>query len=193
MYKIRPEDLYTPEEYERARDKEYRDVISLERGRRLVTKTFSFLFEHPKIVVNQRNEMIYLEKIHDQEEVRDLISIYSEILPGKNELSVTMFIEFPDEKTMISSMPKLAGIEKMVYLTFDDHSIKAIPEEGRSTETLESTLQYLKFKFSEAEKQAFLKSRNAFIETRHPLYSESARISEELLKDLRSEINESPE
>jgi DNA polymerase II large subunit len=193
MYKIRPEDLYTPEEYERARDKEYRDVISLERGRRLVTKTFSFLFEHPKIVVNQINEMIYLEKIHDQEEVRDLISIYSEILPGKNELSVTMFIEFPDEKTMISSMPKLAGIEKMVYLTFDDHSIRAIPEEGRSTETLESTLQYLKFKFSEAEKQAFLKSRNAFIETRHPLYSESARISEELLKDLRSEINESPE
>ncbi len=190
MYKIKPEDLHTPDQYEHIRDDEYRDVISLERRRRLVTKTFSFLFEHPKIVVNQINEMIYLEKIHDQEEVNDLISIYSEILPGKNEFSVTMFIEFPDEKTMISSMPKLAGIEKMVYLTFDDHSVKAIPEEGRSTETLESTLQYLKFRFSESEKEAFLKSRNAFIETRHPLYSESARISEELLKELKSEINQ---
>jgi hypothetical protein len=190
MYNIKPEDLHTPDEYEPIRDEEYRDVISLERGRRLVTKTFSFLFEHPKIVVNQINEMIYLEKIYDQAEVRDLISIYSEILPGKNEFSVTMFIEFPDEKTMISSMPKLAGIEKMVYLTFDDHSIKAIPEEGRSTDTLESTLQYLKFRFSEAEKQLFLKCRNAFIETRHPIYSESARIDEELLKELKSEINQ---
>jgi hypothetical protein len=190
MYKIKPEELYNPDEYEKIRDREYKDVIELKRGRRLVTKTFSFLFEHPKIVVNQINEMIYLEKIYDKEEISDLISIYSQILPGKNELSVTMFIEFPDEKTMISSMPKLAGIEKMVYLTFDDHSIRAIPEEGRSTETLESTLQYLKFRFSETEKQAFLKSRNAFIETRHPLYPESARIDEELLKEIKTEINQ---
>ncbi|EQD34675.1 hypothetical protein B2A_12711 [mine drainage metagenome] len=140
--------------------------------------------------MNQINEMIFLEKIYDKADIQDLINIYSEILPGRNELSVTMFIEFPDEKAMISGMPKLAGIEKMVYLVFDDHSLKATPEEGRSTETLESTLQYLKLKFPDSEKEAFLNCRNAFIETRHPVYSESARVPEDLLKTLKAELSQ---
>lgn len=190
MHQIQLGDLYTPDEYEKVRDAEYRDVIAIENGRRLSTKTFSFLFEHPKIVINQINEMIFLEKIYDKGDIQDLIDIYSEILPGRNELSVTMFIEFADENSMISGLPKLAGIEKMVYLTFDDYSLKAIPEEGRSTDTLESTLQYLKFRFTEHEKEPFLKCRNAFIETRHPVYNESARLGEDLLKILKSELSQ---
>ena len=188
MYKIKQEDLFSPEEYEKIRDKENRTVIELEKNRRISTKTFSFLFEAPKIVINQINEMIYLEKIKNTEDIEDLIRIYSEILPGKNELSVTMFIEFPDEKTMIKNIPRLAGIEKTVYISFDDISIRATPEEGRSTDVLESTLQYLKFSFNESEKNKFLSCKNAFIETRHREFNESVRIPEDLLSTLKAEL-----
>ncbi len=189
MYHITRSDLHTPEDYEKIRDSEYKSIIEIERNRRLTTRTFSFLFEHPKIVINQINEMIFLEKIKNPEDIDDLINVYSEILPGADELSVTMFIEFPDEKTMIQSMPKLAGIEKTVYLTFDNSEVKATPEEGRSTETLESTLQYLKFRFNGEEKERFLTAKNAFIETRHRLYGESARIPQPLLEILKKELN----
>lgn len=188
MNKIRHEDLYSPEEYEKIRDKENLSVIELERNRRISTKTFSFLFEAPKIVINQINEMIYLEKIKNTDDIEDLIRIYSEILPGKDELSVTMFIEFPDEKTMIKNIPRLAGIEKTVYISFDDISIHANPEEGRSTDVLESTLQYLKFSFNEKDLAKFLSCKNAFIETRHREFNESARIPEELLSSLKTEL-----
>lgn len=188
MYQISKSDLHTPVEYEKVRESENRSVIDLEKKRRISTKTFTFLFEEPRIVINQINEMIYLEQITNPEEIDELIKIYSEILPKKREFSVTMFIEFSDERTMARSMSKMSGIENTVYLTMDDHSLKAIPEEGRSTSTLESTLQYLKFRFTESDSEKFARARNVFIETRHPLYRESAKIPDDLLTALKEEL-----
>lgn len=176
--------------YEGVREELNAAVVELERKRRIVTPTFSFLFEHRDIVLNQINEMVYLEKINDEGEIDHLIDLYSEQLPQKYTLSVTMFIEFPDEKTMMQSMKKFSGVENSVYLTFDGNELKAIPEEGRSTDALESTLQYLKFSFSPEQAEKFRNSRNVYIETRHPNCSETGKMSEDLLEELKIELIE---
>lgn len=185
---IERQEVLDYEDYGKRRDSINSEVIELEKTRRVASRTFSFLFEDKRIVLNQINEMVFLEKIRDEDEIQHLIDLYSEQLPQKNTLSVTMFIEFSNESVMIQSLRKMAGIESSVYITYDGNEKQAIPEEGRSTEALESTLQYLKFKFTPDEIEKFRKADNVYIETRHTGFSESAKIPASLLTDLKKEL-----
>lgn len=189
--KILREDVLPPETYSERRNSANAEVIKKIKARRITTKTFSYLFEDKDTVLNQINEMVFLENIKDDEEVKRLIEIYSEQLPGDSELSVSMFIEFEDENQMVKEIPKLAGIEKSVYLTFDGSELRGTPEEGRSTEVLESTLQYLKFQFPQNLLEKFLSAKNVYIETRHKKYQEIAKVPPELLAQLKNELKQS--
>lgn len=186
--KIVREDVTPPDLYSGNRNEANAQVIKKIKQRRISTKTFSFLFEDKDTVLNQINEMVFLENIKDKEEIDRLIEVYSEQLPRENELSVSMFIEFEDENQMVKELPRLAGIENSVYLTFDGNELKGIPEEGRSTEVLESTLQYLKFQFPSNMLEKFLTSKNAYVETRHKSYQETVKITAELLEQLKKEL-----
>ncbi|MCL4345754.1 MAG: DUF3501 family protein [Candidatus Thermoplasmatota archaeon] len=188
MEMIRRGDLYTPEQYSKILNEERRRIIEVKKERRIVSKTFSFLFENRDTILNQINEMIFVENVHDEREIDHLLETYNKLMPEKNEFSVTMFIEISDEKTLLKEMTRLVGIEDSVYLIYGDSEIKCIPEEGRSTETLESTLQYLKIRLSMAESEKFRASKNAFISTKHRNYSETAQIPESLLEKLKKEI-----
>lgn len=188
MQSISREDILPPKIYEKSRESITRNIINHKRGRRVTTRTFSFLFESRDIVINQINEMVFIENVQDEAEIKRLIKVYSEQLPMENELSVSMFIEFENQDIMVRELPKMAGIENTVYMTFDGDEVKGTPEEGRSTEVLESTLQYLKFKFDQKEKDRFIKAKNAYIETRKKGYEESAKIFPELLESLKNEL-----
>ena len=186
--KIMAGEIIPPSEYGRQRDTTNHRIIEMEKKRRLSTRTFSYLFEHRDIILNQINEMVFLENVKDSEEIEHLIDTYSDLMPSNGILSVSMFIEISDQDQLLREMPRLSGIEQSVYLVFDDSELRATPEEGRSTEVLESTLQYLKFIFNRDQLSKFLKSRNAFIETRKTYYQETARIPEDLLETLKKEL-----
>ena len=186
--KITADEIIPPSEYGRQRDTTNHRIIEMEKKRRLSTRTFSYLFEHRDIILNQINEMVFLENVRDSEEIEHLIDTYSDLMPSNGILSVSMFIEISDQDQLLREMPRLSGIEQSVYLVFDDSELRATPEEGRSTEVLESTLQYLKFIFNRDQLSKFLKSRNAFIETRKAYYRETARIPEDLLETLKKEL-----
>ena len=186
--KITADEIIPPSEYGRQRDTTNHRIIEMEKKRRLSTRTFSYLFEHRDIILNQINEMVFLENVKDSEEIEHLIDTYSDLMPSNGILSVSMFIEISDQDQLLREMPRLSGIEQSVYLVFDDSELRATPEEGRSTEVLESTLQYLKFVFNRDQLSKFLKSRNVFIETRKTYYQETARIPEDLLETLKKEL-----
>lgn len=186
--KITISEILPPQRYEVQREQINHRVIELEKKRRVTTRTFSYLFEHKDIILNQIEEMVFLENVTDKGGIGDLIEIYSELMPSNGTLSVSMFIEISDQGQLLREMPVLSGIEKTVYLVFDEYELKATPEEGRSTDVLESTLQYLKFSFNREQLSKFEKAKNAFIETRKPGYQESARISQDLLETLKSEL-----
>lgn len=188
MQSISQEEILPPNIYESKREAITRDIIAEKRRRRVVTKTFSFLFESRSTVINQVNEMVFIENVYDEKEISRLIRVYSDQLPTESEFSVSMFIEFEDEKQMVREIPKLAGVENSVFITFDGQEVKGTPEEGRSTEVLESTLQYLKFKFSKEELEKFSSSKNVFIEARKEGYNEAARLSTELVAELSREL-----
>jgi hypothetical protein len=188
MQKITEGEIIPPEKFSKILTEERKKIIAVKRHRRIASKTFSYLFENRDTVLNQINEMILIENVHDAKEKDHILKTYNELIPGDKEFSVSMFIEISDEKKLLKEMPRLTGIENNVYLVFADTELKGIPEEGRSTATLESTLQYLKFKFDEKKAESFKKTKNAFVVTRHSIYKESAEINEELLSDLKKEL-----
>lgn len=185
---IQREEVLLPNIYESKREEITKNIIAEKRKRRVVTKTFSFLFESRNTVINQVNEMVFIENVYDEKEISRLINVYSDQLPTDTELSVSMFIEFEDEDQMVKEIPKLAGVENSVYLTFDGQEIKGTPEEGRSTDVLESTLQYLKFTFTKGDFEKFRNSKNVYIEARKEGYNEAAKLSPELVADLSSDL-----
>jgi hypothetical protein len=185
---IQSGEIPSPSVYKEQREQINRKVIELERKRRIITRTFSYLFEHRDIILNQITEMVFLENVTDNAEVQHIIEVYEDLMPSNGVLSVSMFIEISDQDQLLKEMPKLAGIEKTVFLVFDKSELQATPESGRSTEVLESTLQYLKFNFNREQISGFVRARNAFIETRKKGYEEVARIPADLLETLKREI-----
>jgi len=186
---IDPGDILPYREYGRFRGEHNSRIIQIEKLRRISSKHFSFLFENRDTVINQINEMVYLEKITDESQIKELIDIYSDLLPGSDTLSVSMFIEFEDYDIMVRELKKLVGVEKYVYLTFDGHEIRGIPEENRSTESLEATLQYIKFRFDDNSARLFHNASIASIAVRHAIYGEEAIIPPDLLNSLKQEIH----
>lgn len=185
---ILPSELLSPEEYAEVRDAQNLAAIKMESRRRISTKTFSFLFECKELIINQIQEMIYLENIHSASGIEELIEAYSDLLPGDDVLSVSMFIEFESERQMLRLMKELTSVEDRVYLVFDDHELKAQPEPGRSTDSLESSLQYLKFVFSKSDISAFKECRKCTIEVKQKGFEEIAKIPEQLLSDIKNEL-----
>ena len=129
--KITGGEIIPPSEYGRQRDSANHRIIELEKKRRLSTRTFSYLFEHRDIILNQINEMVFLENVRDKEEIEHLIDTYSDLMPSNGVLSVSMFIEISDQEQLLREMPRLSGIEQSVYLVFDDSEVRATAEEGR--------------------------------------------------------------
>ena len=188
MQKITEGEVIPPEEFSNILEEERRKIIAIKKHRRISSRTFSYLFENRDTILNQINEMIMIENVHDKKEIDHRLTTDNELIPGNLEFSVSMFIEISDERKLLQEMPRLTGIENNVYLVFGDMEIRGTPEEGRSTETLESTLQYLRFKFDGKKADDFKKARTAFIVTRHSIYKESAEINEKLLSDLKKEL-----
>ncbi|MCL4332919.1 MAG: DUF3501 family protein, partial [Candidatus Thermoplasmatota archaeon] len=98
---IEATEVLSPEEYGRERESQNRAVIGVEKRRRVSTKTFTFLFENRDTVINQINEMIFIENIKDPEEVRYLINVYNDLMPSGDTLSVSMFIEISDPEVLL--------------------------------------------------------------------------------------------
>ncbi len=181
-------EIALPIEYEQVREVENHKAISIEKQRRVSTRTFSFLFESRDLVKNQIQEMVYLENVKTEEGISDLIETYTDLLPTERTLSISMFIEFESEMQMMRLMKELTGVEDQVYLVFDGTEIKATPELGRSTDTLEATLQYLKIHFNNDTLRKFKNCHRCTIEVRRKGYEEIGKLPDDLLSQLKSEL-----
>ena len=84
-------------EYEEVREHFRRRVIELKRLRRVpLGGSLTVLFENRDTVLYQIQEMIRTERITREDAILHELETYNELLPGQDELSATIFIEFPE-------------------------------------------------------------------------------------------------
>ncbi|MCS7170953.1 MAG: DUF3501 family protein [Aquificaceae bacterium] len=195
MRKITREEILNLYEYEKVRPQKMQEVIQLKKKRRVFMEPWLHLvFENRNTVWFQIQEMIRAERMVREEDIQQEIDVYNELIPDKNELSVTMFIEIPDASDRKRLLPQLVGIHDNLYFHIGNkHTVRAVADE-RSKEDYEygkaAVVHFLKVKLTDQQIEDF-KQEQVRIEVNHTNYKAMTILPEEvkaeLIKDLASD------
>lgn len=195
MKKISRDEILNIYEYEKIRPQKIQEIIQLKKKRRVFIEPWIHLvFENRDTVWFQIQEMIRAERMVKEEEIQQEIDVYNDLIPDKQELSITMFIEIPDATERQRLLPQLVGIHDHLYFHIgNEHTIRALADE-RSKEDYEygkaAVVHFLKVKLTEEQVEDF-KNKQVKIEINHPNYKAITilpeEVKEELIKDLLSQ------
>lgn len=165
-------------------------AIALKKTRRIALgDVVTLVFENRDTIRHQIQEMLFVEQTTDLAKVGEELEIYGPLLPTPNELSATLFLEFPDMATLKAELPRFAGIEHTFSLVLDGEPIPARGEEGRSKDDYTATVHYLRFPLTAAQRDAFRDPEvPAELAVDHPNYSESARIPHDMRLSLLADL-----
>jgi hypothetical protein len=191
MNKVAPSEILDIAQYEKARDEFRRRIIGLKKNRRLpVGPMVTFVFENHDTILFQIQEMMRAERIVDDDAIRREIDTYNQLLPDENELAATMLIELPDGAQIREEITKFHGVNtsEATYVRVGDERLPGVFDAGQSDDRRISAVQYVRFRFSDAQREAFVTGASpARLVIDHPKYRHEALISgavrEELAKD----------
>jgi hypothetical protein len=195
MKKIEFGEILNIYEYEKVREQKRREIIEIKKKRRLFLGDLVHLvFENRDTVWFQIQEMIRAERMVRDEEIQQEIDIYNELIPEKNQLSITMFIEIPDEQERKRLLPQLVGIHDHLWFHIGNkHSVRAVADE-RSERDYQygkaAVVHFLKLNLTPEQVKDFAELP-VRVEINHPNYKAMVEMPEEvkaeLVKDLQSE------
>lgn len=191
MKKIELSDIKNILEYEKVRTDFRNKIIGMKKSRRLnVGNRITLTFENRYTVTFQIEEMMRIERIVDEEKIKSEIDSYNELIPGENELSATLFVEVDEKDQIKPVLDSLVGLNKnSVFLEVGEKRIPAVFEEGHATDDRISAVQYVKFKLSPVDVEAFGNpSIPVRIVANHANYNAIADLPEEMRKSLSRDL-----
>jgi hypothetical protein len=96
----------------------FRDYIIALKERRRVSlgNHLTFLFENRDTVRYQIQEMMRIERLVKPADVQHEVDTFNELLPGRNELSATLLVEYPTASERDVKLRQLLGLEKHIWL-----------------------------------------------------------------------------
>ncbi len=192
MRKVSKEDILNLYEYEKVRDQKIREITQLKKKRRVhVGDKITIVFENYDTVWFQIQEMIRAERMVKDEDIQFEIDTYNELIPEKNQLSFTLFIEIPDEAERRRELPKLVGIHNSVYFHIGNkYTLRAYAEE-RSDEDYETgkaaVVHFMKVDLTPEQVEAF-KGEPVRIEINHENYKAMVELPEEVKRELVKDL-----
>ncbi|MFL3006753.1 MAG: DUF3501 family protein [Candidatus Neomarinimicrobiota bacterium] len=146
-------------EYEKVRTEYRKDIIEYKKHRRIkIGPNLAIVFENERTLSFQIQEIMRAERIVHDEKIQEEIDLYNSIMPPKNGLSATLFIEVTQEDQIKPVLNQFIGLTtgKTIFLDFDAEKVFAQFEQGREEEDKISSVHYLQFKLdpSQVEKLA---------------------------------------
>jgi hypothetical protein len=191
MRKLTLDDIKDLREYERERDEFRRRIVEMKKRRRVqLGDLLTITFENTDTMRFQVQEMARIERMLTDEQIRNELDTYNQLIPGPNELSGTLFVEIDNKERLYEWLPKLVGIQRAVSIWLHDgSSVPSIPEdeERLTREETTTTVHYLKFRFAPEQVDAFAAGPVRIVV--HPNYNAVVELTEEqrseLVEDLR--------
>ena len=152
-------DLMNILEYEKVRDEYRKEMIEYKKHRRIELGPYvTITFENRKTIKFHIQEMMRTERMVQAHQIQSELDIYNPLLPKKNGLSATLFIEIRDAENIRPILNQFIGLTtgKTILIGKGDLKIFAQFEEGREEEDRISAVHYIQFHFSESEINSFL-------------------------------------
>jgi len=192
MNLLTPQDLLSAAEYEQDRLIIRQHIIALKKRRRIsVGALLTLVFENRETLLFQIQEMIRTERIFDPGKIQEECDVYNALLPDRDELSATLFIEITDSEKIQALLDSFQNIDRgdTVAIKVGDTSIYANFEAGHSKEDKISAVHFVKFSTTPAFRDLLAQSEiPVFLTILHPQYRAEALVPPEMrqewLKDL---------
>ncbi|MBI3723583.1 DUF3501 family protein [bacterium] len=189
MRKIQESDVLDIARYELARDELRKRAMRAKEVRRVaIGPLVTVLFENRTTLHYQLQEMMRVERIVRPEAIREEMAIWNDLVPARDELSLTLMIEITDLTIAKAKLEELRDLEETVTLRFGPHVVHARFEEGWRDDNRISAVQFIRFALSNDERNAFLASSDVSLKIDHAAYAHEARLSTETLAALREDL-----
>jgi hypothetical protein len=175
--------------YEKARNEFRARAIAAKEVRRIgLGDLITVFFENRLTMHYQLQEMMRTERMVKDEQIREEMAVWNGLVPGTDELSMTLMIEQTDHSKVKETLHELSGLEGHVALRIGEREVRAAFEPGRSDENVVAAVQYLKFKLSPAEREALLRDDDVRVAIDHPRYRAETRLPRASLEALREDL-----
>jgi hypothetical protein len=192
MPRIDRASLMTLETYARERPQFRAEVIAHKKHRTAhLGEHVTLVFEDELTIRYQVQEMLRIERIFEEEGIREELAAYNPLVPDGRNLKATMMIEYPDPDERAKRLADLIGIEDKVWLRVAGHErVWAIADEDLDRENGQKTsaVHFLRFELDEAAAQALKEGAGVAIGVDHPRYSAKLEVPpavrDSLAKDL---------
>jgi Protein of unknown function (DUF3501) len=192
MNKVDRSEILDIAQYEKVRNEFRSRIIALKKKRRLgVGPMITLVFENHETVLSQIQEMMRAERIVDEKAIHHEIDTYNQLLPEHNELAATMFIELKDAGRVREEITRFHGLNsgEATYIQVDDERLPAIFVAGQSDDRRISAVQYLRFRFTDSQRDAFVQGEGEVkLVIDHPNYKQMALIDGALRKELAGDL-----
>jgi hypothetical protein len=187
MQPLTPNDLWPLPVYEGMRDRFRSEVIAHKRDRRVtVGPWMTFLFENRLTVKFQVQEILRIERITNEEGVREELEGFNTMLPGTGELSATLLIELSGSDDEVKAqLAKLVGLRDHVFLEVAGERVPGVFDEGREDDRRVSAVQYVRFRLPPG---ADLRNGPAVLGVDHPAYDHRQELSEPMRRALAQDL-----
>lgn len=151
-------DLLSTADYAAVRKQRRTEMVALKQNRRVeVGPVATFYFENYDTMLQQIQEMLYIEKGGDAQ-LEDELSAYNPLVPQGSELVCTLMFEIEDPVRRERVLRTLSYIERDTFIQIGAERIKAAPEPGEDRTREDgktSAVHFLHFPFSQAQIAAF--------------------------------------
>ena len=193
MAVITAETLMSLEQYAKAR-MDFRAKVLAHKKYRTVRLGghITLVFEDELTMRYQIQEMLRVERIFEEEGIRDELDAYNPLVPDGSNWKATMLIEYTDVQERKLALGRLIGIEDRVWVGIAGHPrVYAIADEDLERENAEKTssVHFLRFELVAPMKLALKGGAGLSIGVDHPNYMASvdpvaAGVRSSLLDDL---------
>ncbi|HKX09832.1 MAG TPA: DUF3501 family protein [Stellaceae bacterium] len=152
-------DILPIERYAAERAEHRRRIGELKRNRRVEVGPFvTFYFECYETMWLQVQEMLHIER-GGEAQIADELAAYNPMIPNGSELSATVMIEIEDAERRHAVLSRLGSIEHKMFLTIAGDRVRGRADptrENTSPEGKASSVQFVKFPLTPAQKEKFL-------------------------------------
>ena len=193
MENIQLNDLMNIIEYEKVRQKYRNDSIVYKKRRRIgIGPNITVTFENKRTMKFQIQEMMRAERMVHDHQIEEEVNVYNSLLPKKNELSATLFIEVTDESKIKSILNSFIGLTdgENLYFKIGVSKIPAIFESGREEDDKISSVHYIKFIFNQESISLFKdQNKDVELEVNYKDYVYSVNLDKKTRESLIEDLN----
>jgi hypothetical protein len=192
MPQIAADSLLSLEAYARDRNAYRARVIAHKKLRTVhAGEHVTLIFEDEQTIRYQVQEMLRIERIFEEEGIRDELETYNPLIPDGRNWKATMLIEYPDAEERQRRLAELKGIENRIWVQVDGSArVFAIADEDleREDEEKTSAVHFVRFELDDATCAALKRGAGLTVGVDHPNYAASVVVTPAVRASLAGDL-----